>query len=393
MTRPSPSLLQNKWTYIAAGAAVALWFGFGYSSGKDESNRSEVVNVSVAKSLRQDVPIRIPLVGTVVALESVVVKSRIDSQVIKVLFKDGDYVQEGQPLFELDDRAIKAQLSELQASVAKEKAQLVNLQRQYERAQKLLKTNVVSQAQVDEAKASYEAQLAQVEAAQATLDNAAVSLTYTTIHAPIGGRTGTINVTRGNNVKANDTQGLVTINRIDPIRVQFAIPQRYYPQVKAAMSTQAGLEIHARHAEAEESVSGKMEYIENAIDISNGTFTARANFSNNKEALWPGMFVNIMLDLGVEKNVLTVPAVAVQGDEGHRFVYKVEGAPTKALRTEVETALTTENTTIISKGLNENDLVVTDGILRLIDGATVHFNDDSKAPEAKTSEAKTDSAP
>ena len=373
MPSPSRSLLHNKLTYIALAGLAGAWWWYGRGDESSAAQKQDIVNVSAVKAVRQDVPTQISLVGTVVAMESVTVKSRIDSQVVQVLFKDGDYVKEGQPLFVLDDRTIKAQLSELEASVAKEKAQLVNVKRQYERAQKLMRTNVVSQAQVDETRAGYEAQMAQMEAAQATLDNAAVLLTYTTITAPISGRTGTITVTRGNTVKANDTGGLVTINRINPIRVQFAIPQRYYPQVKKGMTQEAGLAIHAQHAESQESVSGKMDYIENAIDTSSGTFAARANFDNKNETLWPGMFVKIILDLGVVKNALTVPAVAVQGDENHRFIYKIEG--NKALRTEVETSATSNDMTIITSGLKENDMVITDGMLRLVDGAPVNIAD------------------
>src|SRR5207253_2158436 len=143
---------------------------------------------------------------------------------------------EGQVMFDLDDRAIKAQIEQLEAALQKEKAQLINTDLQYQRTLKLIKTHVVAQAQVDDAKAAYEGQLAQVNAAKANLDNARVQLTYATIKAPISGRTGTINVTRGNNVKANDTQALVTINQITPIRVQFAIPQRYYGKVKSALA-------------------------------------------------------------------------------------------------------------------------------------------------------------
>lgn len=375
MQESNPKLWRNKWLYIAAAAIAAIWWGMSGGDHSDNGDGREPVNISVATVTRQDVPTQLELVGNVVTRESVVVKSRIDSQVTDVLFKDGDYVKEGQPLFELDDRAIKANLNELQAALAREKAKLINIQRQYERAQKLLKTNVVSQAQVDEAKASYKAQAAQVEAAQATSDNAAVLLTYTTITAPISGRTGTINVTRGNTVKANDAQGLVTINQISPIDVQVAIPQRYYRQVKNAMNQKGGLTLHARHGESPHQVSGKLDYIENRIDTSNGTFAAHASFANKKESLWPGMFVNVTLDLGVEEDVLAVPAVAVQGDEGNRFVYKVEGTPPTAQRTPVDTALVAGNLIVITKGLKENDTVITDGMLRLIDGAPVNVTE------------------
>lgn len=366
-------LLSSKWFYVILAATAIYWWSSTNDDASSKSSWQTTTNVTTTLVKRRDVPIEIELVGTVVARESVIIKSRIDSQITNVLFSDGDYVKEGQSLFELDDRAIKANLGELKASLAKEKAQLVNVKRQYERAQTLLKKNVVSQAQVDEAKATYAAQLAQVKAAQATLDNASVQLTYTTIKAPISGRTGTINVTRGNNVKANDAQGLVTINQISPIRVQFAIPQRYYPQVKKAMAQHSGLKIRAHHTESDQQVSGTLDYIENAINTSNGTFGARASFTNDKETLWPGMFVNVTLNLGVKKNVLAVPAQAVQGDDDNRIIYIAEGEPAKAKRTEIQTSLISNDVIVISHGISENDRVIIDGLLKIVDGAPVNI--------------------
>jgi RND family efflux transporter MFP subunit len=377
----------KKWFYplVALVAAWWLWSNY-YGADGDSGKGPPPTEVSAAAATRRDVPIQIPLVGTVVARESVVVKSRIDSQIIGVFFKDGDFVKEGQILFELDNRELKAQIKQLEAALVKEEAQLVNANRQYERAQKLVKTNVVSQAQVDTARATYEGQLAQVGAAKANLDNMNVQLSYTSITAPISGRTGTINVTRGNNVKANDTQPLVTINQISPIRVQFAIPQRYYSQVKNAMTKNNRLSLRAKHAESTNLVEGSLEYIDNNIDTSSGTFAARASFENKDETLWPGMFVSITLDLGVNENALTVPAVAIQGDENSRFVFKVDTTSQKALRTPVEILLNNNEVAVITNGLSEGDMVITDGMLRVTDGGSVKITDsvstgsDSKAP-------------
>jgi multidrug efflux system membrane fusion protein len=381
------SLLRKKWLYSLLAVAAAWWLWSSYYNTDSVAGKGPPpTEVSAAPATLRDVPIQIPLVGTVVARESVVLKSRIDSQIIGVFFKDGDFVKEGQILFELDSRALKAQINQLEAALVKEEAQLVNAKRQYERAQKLVKTNVVSQAQVDTAKANYEGQLAQVGAAKANLDNLNVQLSYTSITAPISGRTGTINVTRGNNVKANDTQPLVTINQISPIRVQFAIPQRYYSQVKEAMTKNSRLTLRAKHAESNNVVEGSLEYIDNTIDTSSGTFAARASFDNKDEKLWPGMFVSITLDLGVNENALTIPAVAIQGDESSRFVFKVDTSSQKARRTAVEILMNNNELAVITGGLSEGDIVITDGMLRVTDGGSVKITDsagasnDSKAP-------------
>ncbi len=374
-------IFHSKWVYLGIAAAGGLWWWTHGNSGSGNSGGAGAVRVSIATAERQDVPQRTSLVGTVVAYETVAVKSRLDSQITGVLFKDGDYVKEGQVLFELDDRWIKGQVKELEAAVQKEKAQLVNVRLQYERAQKLVKSNTVSQAQLDNARAAYEAQLAQVNSAQASRDSASVQLTYTIITAPISGRAGTINVTRGNTVKANDTQALVTINQVQPIRVQFAIPQRYYDQVKAAMG-QSELKVTARRTDSKETpAEGRLEYLDNAIDASNGTFAARAVFANEDEKLWPGMFVDVTLELGVEKNALTVPAVAIQGDEGNRFVFVADLANKKALRRAVEVTLNNDEIAVIAKGLEEGEKVITDGLLRVTDGGPIEV---AAAGEGKT---------
>lgn len=367
-----PPLLKNKKLYIALIAAFVAWKGYGYFASEKPKDASNAVRVSVASAKRQDVPIELSLVGTVVARETVAVKSRLDSQIVNVLFKDGENVKEGQLLFELDDRTLNSQKKEFEAELQKEKAQLVNTRLQYERAQKLVKSNTVAQSRLDETRAAYEAQLAQVGATQASVDSVQVQLSYTKITAPISGRAGTINVTRGNNVKANDTQPLVTINQVSPIRVQFAIPQRYYDKVKTAMST-GELPVSAKRGEAADSVQGTLEYVDNAIDAGNGTFAARANFTNEDEKLWPGMFVSVILQLGINKNVLTIPAVAVQGDADKHFVFATDGEGKKAVRTPVTILDISGDTAIIENGLGDNATVITDGLMRLTDGAAIEI--------------------
>ena len=371
---------RRKSTYVVVIGIIALTWWF-MDAPADKKPVVAPTRVATAVVLRQDVPLLVPLVGTVVPYETVSIKSRLDSQITEVHFHDGDFVHEGQVMFELDDRAIKAQIEQFQAAVQKEKAQLVNTNLQYQRVLKLIKTNVVSQSQVDDAKAAYEAQAAQVNAAQANLDNARVQLTYTTIAAPISGRTGTINVTRGNNVKANDLP-LVTINQIMPIRVQSAIAQRYYDQVKAALA-RGDVVVKARNKESNTEVTGKLEYVDNTIDVSTGTFAARSVFGNEDEKLWPGMFVNVSLDLGVEKNVLTIPVVALQGDEGSRFVFVADSETKKAVKKPVEIARNNGELVIVTKGLNESEQVIVDGILRVNDGTPVEVMKSASSEENK----------
>lgn len=361
-----------RWIIALLVVGLIGWWGYDKFVAADTSKGkgAPAVLVTAAPVTRQDVPIALSLVGNVIAYETVSIKSRLDSLVTDVRFKDGDYVEQGQVLFMLDDRNINAQLKEQEANVAKERAQLQNLRLQYDRARTLNEKKFVAQAQVDQTKAAYNSQLAVIEAAQAAMENTRVLLSYTTIRAPISGRAGTINVTKGNNVKANDTQALVTINQVSPIRAQFAIPERYYEQVKAALT--ASIPVTASRQGVAGTSQGTLEYIDNTIDPSTGAFTARAIFSNENEALWPGMFATIAIALGREAGALTVPAVAVQGDEGKHFVFKL--AEGKAIKTPVDVARTLGETAIISKGLSEGEQVLTDGLLRVTDGAAVEIS-------------------
>lgn len=361
---------------LIIGVMAALWVMWGDQmlmqgggSGSQSGSAASSVKVSTAVAVREDVPVSVSLAGNVVAYETVAIKSRIDSQIVAVEFKDGDAVKEAQVLFRLDDRALKAQIRQLQADVQKEKAQLENTRLQYERAQELVKNNFVSQAQLDTAQATYRSQQAVLNAIKASLENSRVELSYCTITAPISGRAGTIHVTMGNNVKANDTTALVTINRVSPIRAQFAIPERYYEQVRRAMTAKEPVQVRAvRKGDAEETL-GTLEYINNSIDTATGAFLARALFQNEKEALWPGMYVNVSVELGIERDALTVPAVAVQGDAAQHFVFRVkEGA---AVKTPVTIARSVGEKTVVSGGLEPGDRVITDGLLRVTDGTPV----------------------
>lgn len=354
---------------LAAALLAGIWW-YSTGTGKDKQSAQSAVNVTLATVTQQDIPILVHLVGNVVAYETVALKSRLDSQVKEVLFKNGDNVEEGQTLFELDDRQVRAQIAQFTASLSREKAQLVNAELQYTRAQQLRKTQVVAQAQVDEAKAMFEAQQALVGAAQANLENAEILLSYTHVTAPISGRTGTINVTRGNTVKANDTTPLVVINQIRPIRVQTSIPERYYEAVRAALDA-GPVAVTAQSKDSQVTTEGKLEYVENTIDAASGTFAARAVFENADEKLWPGMFVNVSLDLGTQKDALTVPSVAVQGDEGKRFVYFADTQAMKAQRRDVEIGMNNGDIATITKGLMPGDQVIVDGILRVTDAASI----------------------
>ncbi|MDX2112806.1 MAG: efflux RND transporter periplasmic adaptor subunit [Alphaproteobacteria bacterium] len=359
---------------VVAGSAYGAYSYF-LSGGESSKQPPRSASVTVAAASRQDVPLQLSLVGTAEAFETVAVKSRLDSQITEVAFKDGDLVKEGQLLFTLDDRALAAQARELEAELMQGKAQLTNARLQYERAQELFKTNTVAQARVDDTKAAFEAQQAQVAATAASLENVRVMLGYSRITAPISGRAGSIHATRGNNVKANDVAALVVINQVQPLRVQVAIPQRHVGEVRRAMAA-GQVAATATHDGADTLSHGVLDYLDNAVDVTSGTLAAHVRFANEDEALWPGMFLRLTLTLGTEQAALTIPAAAIQGDEGARFVFVVDEAG-KAKRTSVTVSRIMADVAVIESGLEEGARVITDGLLRVSDGSQVEIKNSS----------------
>jgi multidrug efflux system membrane fusion protein len=347
-----------------------VWFYFDRAAHEERAQapRQQVVPVSVAPATRADVPFTLSAVGSVVPEQTVAVRSRIDSQLQEVKFHDGDEVKQGDLLFVLDDRALNAQLQQQQAGIVRDRAQLDGLKRQYDRKKSLADKGFATASDLDDARAAYEAQAATVNATQAAIDNMKVQIEYTKILAPISGRTGTIGVTVGNTVKANDATPLVTINQVKPIRVQVAIPQKYLDAVRQALSSGA-VGVSALHEGAKAASPGRLDYVDNTIDNTTGTFTARASFANEDEALWPGMFVTTTIRLGDEKGALTVPEVAIQHGQDADFVFRV--ADGKAAKRPVKVERIQDANAVISSGLDAGDQVAVDGMMKLEDGSAV----------------------
>jgi len=370
--RRRPPFFRRGWVrlVLVAGMAVGAWQLFGGTHASKPSGPPPV-NVTVAQATMQQVPVTIHAVGNVVAYESVAIRARLDSQVTAVHFKDGEEVNQGDLLFELDDKSLRARANELEANIARDRAQLENARRQSSRAATLADKGFATKATKDDSNANVAVAQAALNASIAALESVKVQLGYTRITAPITGRTGTINVTLGNNVKANDTQPLVTINQLKPIRVQAALPQQHFDAVRAAMQagsvpvTAALKDDAANNTIAE----GTLDYIDNAIDATTGTFVTRAGFANDTERLLPGMFVTVTLSLGGDASALTVPEVAIQRGQTGDYVFVIVGD--KAMKRDVTVARLQDNLAIVSNGLAEGDTVVVDGLLGLKDGSTV----------------------
>ena len=361
---------------VLAALGLIGWHYYSAHQNQDKPGDHGPVLVKVAPVERKDIPLELNAVGTMVAYQTVGVRSRLDSEIDQVLFHGGDEVKQGDLLFQLDDRTLKAQIAEALANVARDKAQEENLRIQYERVASLNQKGFDTTSNVDQAKAAWEAQTATAAASSAALQNLQVQLQYTQIRAPISGRTGTVTVTAGNTVKANDTGAIVTINQIRPIWAQVSLPQNQIGPLRDAMA-QGDVAASARH-EGGKPEKGKLDYLENAVDETTGTIAARVLFDNADESLWPGMFADVTLTLGVEKQAVVVPEVAIQHGPDGDFVFAV--TDNAAVKTPVKVERMAGGNAVIKSGLDAGGQVAVDGLMKLEDKTPVTI----AAPQGKT---------
>lgn len=349
------------------------------AAGQAEPGRGgRGVPVVVGHVTRSDVPVVIDAIGSVQASETVGVKSRIDGQIVQVHFKEGDEVKAGDMLFSIDARQIEAQIRQVEANLARDRTQLQAARREVDRLSQLTQKEFVTRKNYDDQVTSAQSLESSAKATEANLDNLKVQLSYTKIRAPIGGRTGTVNLTVGNIVKANDTSVLVIINQIKPIDVTFSVPQRYFPQVRTALDT--GVTVTAPDpADPKKTLQGRVSFLDNSINSSTGTFQVKASFPNPTNSLWPGMFVSVKAQLGTEPNALTVPTPAVQTSQQGTYVFAIK--PDKTAEFRPVTVVRSNGTrSVIEGNLTEGEQVVVDGQLRLANGT--HVEPLERAPAA-----------
>jgi multidrug efflux system membrane fusion protein len=319
----------------------------------------------------QDVPVFLAGIGTVQAYNTDLIKTRVDGQIIKVDFHEGQEVQAGDPLVQIDPRPYRAVYDQAVAKQETDQANLDNAQRNYDRDAQIVKANLaVSQQQFDNDKATVAADKGLVDSDKAAIEAAKVNLDYCDIHAPIAGRLGVRLVDIGNIVHATDTTGLVSITQTKPIFVTFTMAQEHLHKIH---EKQAGgdLVVQAYGTDNKTVVSvGKLSVIDNAVDQTTGTIKLKATFENTDERLWPGEFVNVRLILNTRKDVPTVPAETVQEGPDGKYVYVINPGDTVARRA-VEVSSVQDGIAVIDKGLQAGDKVVVDGQYRLTEGARI----------------------
>jgi multidrug efflux system membrane fusion protein len=367
----------RKWPVIGVlllGGGLAAYY---YTAGslpfmtKSAAPRPPAVRVpvSAAEVQRMDVPVYLIGIGTVQAFNSVVVKSRVDGQIVKINFSEGKEVHAGDVLVEIDSRPFEATFEQTKANKLKDEAQLANARLDLARAGQLGAAGHGSKQQLDTAQALVSQLEATVKADEAMIDMAQTQLSYSRIKSPIDGRAGTRLVDAGNIVRATDNGGVVSINQLHPIFVNFSLPADSLPPIRSRLK-EGEIKVTAQDANGSDLATGTLSVIDNQINTATGTITFKATFANDDEVLWPGQFVNVRVELDVRRNVVAVPVTAVQQGPDGTFAFVV-GQDRKVQKRVIKVGEVNKTTAIIDDGIQTGDVVVTEGQYRIQAGTTV----------------------
>jgi membrane fusion protein, multidrug efflux system len=328
------------------------------------------VPVTAGKVTAADVPVFLQAIGTVQAFNMVTIKSRVDGQLVKVEFSEGQEVKQGDPLAQVDPRPYQAALEQAQAAKAKDEATLAGAQADLDRYGKLVGSGYQTRQSYDQQKALVAQSEAAIKGDQAQIDTAQLNLGYSDIRSPIDGRLGARLVDAGNMVHAADPNGLVTVAQLQPIFVSFTVAQENAHKIRERQA-EAPLEVMAYGDDGKTMLAtGKLTLIDNTIDQPTGTIRLKASFANRDERLWPGEFVNVRLILSTRRNAPTVPAQTVQNGATGQYVYVIKPDHTVERR-DVEVGAVQDGIAVVTKGLEAGEPVVVDGQYRLTNGARV----------------------
>jgi multidrug efflux system membrane fusion protein len=346
----------------AGGSPVAGRGGRGTVQGP--------VPVTTTSVVLKTMPVQINVIGSAEPVNTVSIRSQITGQLTAVNFTEGDEVAKGQLLFSLDRRPLEAALEQAKANLARDEAQAADAAATFKRFQDLADRGIAARAELETSKASLSALNATVAADRAALENAQVQLEYATIHAPITGQTGALQVSGGNLVRANDGTPLVVINQIMPIHVAFSIPEARLPELKRYMARGALRVLATPPNDESEPAVGRITFVDNAVDPATGTIKVKGTFPNTDRRLWPGQYVNVTVELTTQRDATVVSTQAVQAGQQGPYVFVVKPDQTVEMRNVVVNR-TAAAETIIASGLEPGETVVTDGHLRLVPGSRI----------------------
>ncbi len=376
---PSRSARRLPWGWIVVVLALLAGGMYWWSTSANKpaspkgppSGMTPMVPVRVQAAVSESLDIYLRGLGTVTAFNTVTVRSRVQGELMEVLFKEGDSVRAGDVLARIDPRPFEVALNQALGAQQQNEAQYENAKRDLQRYQTLRKQDSIAPQLLDTQAALVRKFEGLIKSDQATVDNARLQLSYTTITAPIAGRLGLRRVDAGNLVNANDPAGVVVITQTQPIAVMFTLPENDLPAVREPMLTGQTLAVDAYdRADMNRLAQGKLLSIDNQIDIATGTVKLKAEFANQTDALFPNQFVNVRMKVRTLQNALTIPAASVQQGNRGAFVYVVEADDTAAVKP-VKIGDRSGERVVVLDGIKVGDRVVLEGTDRLRAGAKV----------------------
>lgn len=373
------AILASLAVILVAGGLVAYFSGDSRAKEKPAAKGPGTASVAVVAAIQQTVPVRLQAIGNVEAYTSVAVKSRVDGQIVEVQFREGQEVKKGEVLFRIDARPFEAAFRQSEAQALRDVASRDQAGSQERRYQELLEKNFVSKDAYAQYRTNAQTAEATSKASQAALENAKLNLEYTVIRSPINGYVGRALLQAGNMVKANDTISLVVINQVRPVYVSFAIPEQQLTLVRDLMRKDPlAVEVAAPGTE-KALATGRIAFLDNAVDQTTGTIKVRAVFENSDAALWPGQFYKVRVKLFDQENAIVVPTRALQTGPSGQFVYVVKSDMTAEMRKVVVSRTEGDVTVLAEGGVAKGEQVVVRGALRLAPGIKVNFVDAAAA--------------
>lgn len=373
--RRSPMPIQRKTTLIVlvcVALAIVAWLSIRPT--KTKLSASSAIPVRVVSVAQQDIPRFVSGIGSVLSMHSVVIRPQVDGILTKLQVKEGQLVKAGDLLASIDDRAIRASLDQAKAQLGESQAQLQVAQVNLKRYKELSIDDGVSKQTYDQQQALVNQLKATALGNQAAIDAAQVQLSYTQIRSPVSGRVGIRNVDEGNFLRTSDTQGLFSVTQIDPIAVEFSLPQQMLPTLQGLIAAQHPASVDAFLGADTDSPAavllgeGRLSLIDNQISATTGTIRAKAEFNNATQTLWPGQLVTVKIQTALDKAALVVPPTVVQRGMDSHFVYRLNGDKVDVVP--VHVAYQNSDLTIVT-GVQSGDVLVSDGQSRLKAGALV----------------------
>lgn len=367
--------IQRKTTLIVlAVVALAVVAWVATRPAKTKLSASSAIPVRVVSVAQQDIPRFVSGIGSVLSLHSVVIRPQVDGILTQLMVKEGQRVKAGDLLASIDDRAIRASLDQAKAQLGESQAQLQVAQVNLKRYKELSIDDGVSKQTYDQQQALVNQLKATALGNQAAIDAAQVQLSYTQIRSPVSGRVGIRNVDEGNFLRTSDAQGLFSVTQIDPIAVEFSLPQQMLPTLQGLIAAQHPASVDAFLGADTDSPAaillgeGRLSLIDNQISATTGTIRAKAEFSNATQKLWPGQLVTVKIQTALDKAALVVPPTVVQRGLDSHFVYRVNGDKVDVVP--VHVTYQNSDLTIVT-GVQAGDVLVSDGQSRLKAGAQV----------------------